>query len=69
MKNTKTKKELKKELDDLIEQKNNNMKRIQDEMKRSSGMSHGEMKSLLHGVKVFKTKINALEKKINDGKN
>ena len=52
MKNTKTKKELKKELDDLIEQKDNNMKMIQDEMKRSSGMSHGEMKSLLHGVKV-----------------
>tara|TARA_R110000772_G_scaffold74701_1_gene162647 strand:- start:3320 stop:3529 length:210 start_codon:yes stop_codon:yes gene_type:complete len=69
MKNKKTKKDLEKEMLNLIEMKEKNQKRIKDEMMNSSRMSYGEMKKLLTGIRVFKSQINALEIKIKNDKN
>tara|TARA_R110000751_G_scaffold165_3_gene751 strand:+ start:489 stop:698 length:210 start_codon:yes stop_codon:yes gene_type:complete len=68
MKKTKTKKDLKKERENLMTMKQKNLDRIKEGMSSSSRMSHGEMKKLLEGVKVFKKKINDLDKKIGDEK-
>ena len=68
MKKKKTKKDLEKEMLNLIEMKEKNQKRIKDEMMNSSRMSHGEMKKLLTGIRVFKSQINALEIKIKNDK-
>ena len=49
--------------------KQKNLDRIKEGMSSFSRMSHGEMKKLLEGVKVFKKKIDDLDKKIGDEKN
>ena len=68
MKKTKTKKDLKEERENLMTMKQKNLDRIKEGMSSSLRMSHGEMKKLLEGVKVFKKKINDLDKKIGDEK-
>ena len=68
MKKTKTKKELKEERENLMTMKQKNLDRIKEGMSSFSRMSHGEMKKLLEGVKVFKKKIDDLNRKIGDEK-
>ena len=69
MKKTKTKKELKEERENLMTMKQKNLDRIKEGMSSFSRMSYGEMKKLLEGVKVFKKKIDDLNRKIGDEKN
>tara|TARA_B110000444_G_scaffold209582_1_gene204469 strand:- start:438 stop:647 length:210 start_codon:yes stop_codon:yes gene_type:complete len=69
MKKKKTKKDLEKEMLNLIEMKEKNQKRIKEEMMNSTRMSHGEMEKLLTGIRVFKSQIKALEIKIKNDKN
>ena len=68
MKKTKTKTDLKKEREKLISLRQDNLNKINAELSNPSGMSHGEMKKLLQGVRVFKAKIKELDKKIGDEK-
>jgi hypothetical protein len=68
MKKIKTKKQLELDLKSIVDIKNANLKRVSDEMRTPSGMSHGEMKKILQGVKVFKSKIKVLEAKIKNEK-
>ena len=68
MKKTKTKTDLKKEREKLISLRQDNLNKINAELSNPSGMSHGEMKKLLQGVRIFKAKIKELDKKIGDEK-
>ena len=52
---------------EILELKENierNQRRISDESRRPTGMSYGEMKGLINSIKIFKSKIKALEVKI-----
>ncbi len=68
MKKTKTKKDFREEREKTLSLKQDNLNKINDELSNPSGMSHGEMKKLLQGVRVFKAKIKELDKKIGDEK-
>tara|TARA_R100001460_G_scaffold28282_3_gene56697 strand:+ start:3978 stop:4187 length:210 start_codon:yes stop_codon:yes gene_type:complete len=68
MKKKKTKIDFKKEREKLLALKQDNLNKINAELSNPSGMSHGEMKKLLQGVRVFKLKIKELDKKIGDEK-
>lgn len=61
-----TKKDPEKEILELKENIEKNQKMISNESRNPTGMSYGEMKKLLNGIKVFKSKIKIIERNVKN---